>query len=427
MTLRLLATIPPGEMNAPLSPKTSLESLGIFGGQPLFSTPRPIGQLSAPDIDIYILSLRGIWERRWLSNDGPLVRELESRLGLYHETRHCIAVANAGLGIIMLLQFLANGRLGEVIMPAFSYRGLPHFARWAGQEPRFCDVEEKSQALDPRAVAAAINDRTTAILAVCNAHALGNIDELCRIARARDVPILFDSVNALGSTYRGRPLGSFGLAEIYSLHATKMLNGFEGGYITTNDGDLAEQLRWQRNFCLPGLAPPQVGHDDLILGMNAKLNELHAAMALLSLDQIDAVIDRNRQRFEAYQTMCTTLPGLRMLAPTDARERHNFSLAIMEVNESWPLSRDQTVALLRADGMEVSSYYDPTLVHSSAAIPGKPLPLLPVSDALSRRFMHLPSGELVSFDDIGRIAALLAFVAANGRDIAARLGEKRGA
>lgn len=402
--------------------KSSIDELAIFGGRPIFSSPRPIGQLAAPAIDDYLALLKEAFAARRLANDGPILLRLERRLAAFHETRHCIAVANAGLGITMLLQLLANGRRGEVILPGFSYRGLPHFVRWAGSLPRFCDVEEATHALDPKAVGAAVNDNTVAILAVCNCHSPGDIDALCRLAEARGVPIAFDSVYALGATYRGRRLGGFGCAEVYSLHATKLINGFEGGYITTDDGNLAEKLRWQRNFCFPELRPECTFDGDYVLGLNAKLNELHAAMALLSLDRFEEIVAGNCRRFRAYEAMCADLPGISMLSSQSGEEEQtNYGLAVAEIGEPWRLSRDQTVALMRAEGMVIAPYYSPPLHRSQPMPTGLPIPVLPVAEALSERFLQLPVGELVSLEDVAKIAELLGFVQANSDAVAARL------
>lgn len=405
--------------------KRSVDSLAIFGGAPLFAEPRPIGQLAAPDIDDYLALIKQAFDRRWLTNGGPIVERLEQRLADFHAARHCIAVANAGLGIIMLLRLLAGNRHGEVIMPAFSYRGLPHFARWANQTPRYCDVAVDSHALDPQAVDEAIGPQVTAILAVCNCHSPGDIDGLSRVAATRGIPILFDSVYAQGATYRGEILGGFGVAEVYSLHATKLINGFEGGYITTNDADLAAKLRWQRDFCLPGTRPPSMTESETILGLNAKLNELHAAMALLSLDRIDDTIARNRQRFEAYQQVCRQFPGFSLLVPPEPDQQRNYGLIVAEIAPSWPLSRDQTIAVLNAEGAAIAPYYSPPLHQSDHVSRSLPSRHLLVTESLATRFLQLPGGELVSLEDVATFSNLLAFLAENGAAVAAALTERR--
>ena len=355
-----------------------------------------------PPVDTYLALLRRAFDARCFSGNGPLVLELERRLAEYHGVRHCVAVANAGLDLVMLMRMFAGGRAGEVVMPAFGYNGLPHFAQWAGQMPRFCDVDAQTHGLDPRAVAQALSSQTTSILAVCNFHDAGAVEELCAVARAAGVPILFDSVNALGGTHRGRMLGSFGRAEVFSLHATKLLNGFEGGYITTDDAALANELRAQRD--------------------HARLNEVHAAMAIASLDDLDAVIQRNKARFDAYAEICTRLRGFELLRyRQEAGARHAFPLVVAAVSQEWPLTRDETVQVLRAEGAAIGAYYSPPLHRSAHAPPGLPVRTMPVSEALARRFVQLPAGELTSLDDIERIGGRLAFIQRHGAAIASRI------
>ena len=402
--------------------KRAVDELALFGGPKLFASPRPIGQLDAPPVEEYLALLRVPFEARYLSNDGPLVTRLEERLQDYHAVRHCIAVANAGLGLTMLMQLFARGREGEVVMPAFSYRGLPHFAQWAGQLPRFCDVDPVSHTLDPVALERCVTDRTTSILAVCNFNSPGALDEIFAVGERRNVPVLIDSVYGLGSSYKGKLLGGFGHAEVYSMHATKLLNGFEGGYITTNDDGLAAQLRWQRKSALHGLRPPSTGGWDYVLGLNAKLNELHAAMALLSLDRLERVINRNRERYEAYRDALAPIHGVRLLPYLDsASERRNFQMAVIEVTDEWPLTRDDTLALLRAEGAAISPYYSPPLHKSPHAPTGIEVPDLPVSEHLATRFIQLPVGELVSREDISEIGSFLRFIRDNHTGVAACL------
>ena len=207
-----------------------------------------------------------------------------------------------------------------------------------------------------------------------------------------------------------------------------MLNGFEGGYVTTDDDALASKLRWARNFSLPGLAPPDIADDDRLLGMNAKLNELHAAMALLSLHRYDDIVRGNKARYDAYERACAGIPGLRLVPFADAdSEQRNFGLVLLETAEDWPLSRDATVALLKAEGAAISAYYSPPLHRSEHCPAGIAVPDLPVSDSLARRFLQLPSGDFVSEDDTGAVGALLRFVGARGTAIAARLAAGKAA
>lgn len=204
------------------------------------------------------------------------------------------------------------------------------------------------------------------------------------------------------------------------MHATKLLNGFEGGYITTNDDRIAALLRWQRNFCLAGFEPGGAEADEVLaLGLNAKLNEIHAAMALLSLDQLDETVNRNRARASAYRVIFDALPGIEPMLSPRGEALSNCARLVAEVTMPWPLSRDEMVALLRAEGMPVAAYYHP-LLHWSDASGARPRQHLPVSETLARRFLQFPAGDLLSISDIEAIGALLAFVAANGDAIRSR-------
>ncbi len=402
--------------------KTIVDDLAILGGCKLFDQARPLGQLDSPPVEEYLALLKTSYDARWLSNDGPLVRQLEKKLCDYHNVRNVIAVANAALGLTMLTNIFSSGRKGEVIMPAFSYRGLPHFVQWAGQMPHFCDIDPITHGLDPKAVERSINKHTTSILAVCNFNSPGQIDELYKVSEEHGIPLFLDSVYGLGSTYKGTLLGGFAKAEVYSAHATKLLNGFEGGYITTNDDELADILRWQRNFTMLGLRPEGISDYGHVLGVNAKLNELHAAMALLSLERLDEVIARNQQRHETYCDRLDAVTGLSILPSLDSEsEKRNYQLVVVEVTDDWPFTRDETIRLLRAEGLAIGPYYSPSLHQSEHAPVGMFIPHLPVSEGLSRRFFQLPVGELISIEDICRIGRLLVFLSNNWEQIMKQL------
>jgi dTDP-4-amino-4,6-dideoxygalactose transaminase len=402
--------------------KKTINDLAIFSGPRLFDSLRSIGQLTAPPVEAYLEILRTVYEARNLTNDGALVRRLEANLCDYHGVQNCIALANAGLGLTMLAQVFAGGRAGEVIMPAFSFRGLPHFVRWAGQIPRFCDVDETTHGLDPASVAAVISDRTTSILAVANFNSPGCIDELSELGDRHGIPVFLDSVYGLGCTYKGVMLGGYGRAEVYSLHATKLLNGFEGGYVTTNDDNLAEVLRWQRNFTFPGWRPETLEAGCHVLGTNAKLNELHAGMALLSLERLQQTIERNKSRYKVYQEIFNGLEGLTLLSCGDETgEQRNYEMVIVELGAGWPLDREQTLSLLRAEGCAIGPYYSPALHRSEHCPPGCGDLALPVAESLSNRYLQMPVGEQMSTGDINALGGLLRFARRHGEAISARL------
>ena len=395
--------------------KRALDDLALFGGTPLFATPRPQGQLSRGDSAVFFEHVRSIRESRRLTNHGPLVLRLEEELKRYHQVDHCISFCNACIGLIALF-CIAGGarRKGSILMPAFTYAGLPHLAQWAGLEPLFCDIDPATQTLDPDMVRQAVRPDTVAILAVHQANALCRIESLSEVAGQAGVPLIFDSVHGVHCTHGGRPIGRHGMAEVFSLHATKLINGFEGGYVTTNDASLAGVLRRMSHFGFEG--KDAVG----LLGLNGKLNEVHAAMALASLRSLDATVERNRQRLGLYEQCCNGIPGCR-IAPYPEGRQNNFSLVIMETDPERELGRDELVRILRSENAMATPYYSPPL-HLSEHMPeGLDAPSLPETEKAADRFLLLPAGDMVGHEDIRRIADLLSFVRQNEADLARRL------
>jgi dTDP-4-amino-4,6-dideoxygalactose transaminase len=369
--------------------------LAIHGGKPLFARPLTTGQLANRDPEKFFELASQAFERRWLSNQGPLLRELEERLSELHGTRHCIAVANACFALILAIRALARPKVRKVLMPSFTFRGLPHVVRWAGLEPCYCDVDPQRHTLAPESIARNLDSGVAAVLAVDNVNATCDIVALEKITRAAGVPLVLDSVYAVGASYGADPVGSRGNATVFSLHATKLINGFEGGYLTTNDDDLASALRSQRTFGF--------GHDGAPhqLGLNAKLNEIHAALALSNLPHVDSIIADNTARFAAYRRVFDGHPWISFADYTALGGNHG--LVLMKLGAECPYARDELIAILRAENALVRPYYSPHLQEAESA----DIADLPVTHRLSRQFIQMPVGDRVTVEDIERLAELL--------------------
>lgn len=397
--------------------KQHISDLALFGGTPIFATARPIGQLAMPDEEEFFRRARSIYDSKRITNNGPLVRELEGKLARIHQVENCVAFANACLCIVVLLEILSDGRSGEVIMPAFTYAGLPHLAQWAGQMPCFCDIEHDTHTLDPTEVGKCINKNTTSIMAVHQVNSPCKIEDLEVIALKHNVPLFYDSVHGVHCTYKGRPIGGFGRAEVFSLHATKLLNGFEGGYITTNDRHLADVLRQKRNFGIVGEA------DIVTIGLNAKLNELHAAAAMACLKGQKEIIERNRCRLDAYHKEFQGIPGLSWIPYQDKEERMNYEFSLLNIGPDFPFERDYIVNMLRAENAMAQPYYSPPLHLSQHCPKSITPPLLPVTENLARTIIQMPVGELVSLEDIAIMGDFFRFIYNHAKNIRQRLME----
>lgn len=363
---------------------------------------------------------RIFFERHQYTNDGALVKQLEHRLAEFHQTDFCIAFCSGFWALALAISALARPGKSEIVMPSFTYRRMADIAAWTKLKPHFCDVEEKTLANSAATVRPCINDDTALILGVHPIVNFCDIDGLVDLAKEKDIPLLFDSVESVYESSAGRKIGCFGAAEIFSLGASKLVNGFEGGYLTTNNAHLAERLALMRGFGFKG-------QDNIAVpgGLNAKLNEIHAAMALSGLDDLEDQVARNRQRYLTYQRLLAPIKGMRLLE-FDKDHNPGYKNIVIEILEDWPLSRADTVSILNAEMILARAYYTPPLHRKHMAYPHVPVEL-PVTDRLAERFILPPCGHLVSDGDIADIVGLLSFLHANAPAINARLDQHRGA
>lgn len=289
--------------------------LAILGGRPRFPNPLHVGRPNIGDRDAFLSRVGDMLDRRWFSNDGPMVREFEHRIAEYVGVRHCVAMCNATVALEIAVRAL--DLRGEVIVPAYTFVATAHALQWQEITPVFADMDPATHTIDPAGVERLITPRTSAIIGV---HVWGrgcDTEALDRIARKHGLTVLYDAAHAFACSRGGRMIGSFGACEVFSFHATKFLNSFEGGAVVTDDDALADRLRLMRNFGFAGL-------DRVVyLGVNGKLTEVCAAMGLASLDGIDAIIDVNRANYLAYRQHLAGLPGVSLI-DYDHGERCNY-------------------------------------------------------------------------------------------------------
>ncbi len=374
------------------------------------SLKRPLIHVGRPnigDVEALVARVRAMCERRWLSNDGQLVQEFEQRVAQIANVKHCVAMCNATVALEIAIR--ATSLSGEVIVPSYTFVATAHALQWQEITPVFCDIDPLTHNLDPAKVEQLITPRTTGIIGVhiwgrgCDTAALADI------TKRRGLKLMFDASHAFGCTHQGRPIGSFGLAEVFSFHATKFINCAEGGAVVTNDDELAAKMRLMRNFGFSG-------YDRVIyIGTNGKMNELSAAMGLTSLDSLEHFVDVNRRNYEAYKTQLQGIPGIRLLEHPDA-ERSNFQYVVLDVDESvCGLTRDQIVQVLHLNNILARRYFFPGVHRMEpyrSYYPNTHL-MLPVTEQVVQRVIVLPTGTAVDRDDIIRIAQILRSVVAD--------------
>jgi len=399
--------------------KTELGDLGIFGGHPAFDQPLHVGRPNIGNRARLMERLNEMLDRRWLSNNGPFVQEFERAIAAYLGVKHCIAMCNGTVALEITIRAL--GLRGEVIVPSFTFIATAHALQWQEITPVFCDIDPKTHTLDPEEVGRMVTPRTTGIVGV---HVWGtpcNVEALERVAQRHKLALMFDASHAFGNSYRGRMIGNFGRAEVFSFHPTKFFNAFEGGAVVTNDGELAAKIRLMKNF---GFA----GYDNVIdIGTNGKMSESAAAMGLTNLESVDEFVAANRRNYLTYRRELEGLPGIR-LYHHDEQEKHNFHYIVVEIDrEVAGISRDQLVEVLHAENILARRYFYPGC-HRMAPyrqyFPHAGL-LLPETEALTERVMVLPNGTAVSEQDIQGICSVIRLALTHGDELSRRLAERR--
>jgi dTDP-4-amino-4,6-dideoxygalactose transaminase len=399
--------------------KTRLDDLAVLGGAPAFSEPLHVGRPNIGDRERLLARIGDVLDRRWLTNDGPYLLELERRLADYLNVRHCVAVCNGTVGLEIAIR--AAGLTGEVIVPSFTFIATAHALQWQGITPVFCDVDLGTHTLDPREVERALTPRTSGILGVHLWGRVCDVPALSAIARRHNLKLLFDAAHAFGCSSGGRMVGSFGDAEVFSFHATKIFNSFEGGAITTDDDELAARTRLMRNF---GFA----GYDEVIhLGTNGKMSEVSAAMALTSLEAMDTFLAASGRNYDVYLAYLGNACGIRMLTYDDA-ERSNHQYVVLEIDEAaTKLTRDELVELLWTENVRARRYFYPGCHRMEPYRTLFPYAAnrLPRTELLCRRVMTLPSGMTISTGEIGTICAIIRFALSHPREVSAALADRR--
>lgn len=393
--------------------KQNPSDLAILGGAPAFAEPLHVGRPNIGDRSRFLQHLTQILDRRWLTNDGPALREFEQRIAGLLGVRHCVAVTNGTVALELTIRALALR--GEVIVPAFTFVATAHALQWHGITPVFCDIDPVTHTIDPEAVEAAIGPNTTGIIGV---HVWGHpcdIVALTAIARRHRLHLLFDAAHAFGCSYRGELLGRFGDAEILSFHATKFFHTLEGGAVVTNNDDLARQLRLMRNF---GFA----GYDRVVsIGINAKMTEVAAAMGLTNLDSLDTFVAVNRRHYDQYRQTLAGLPGITPVE-YDTRERSNYQYVVIQVDEARAgLSRDELMEVLRAENVLVRRYFYPG-VHRMEPYRSR-LTTLPKTDHLCAQVLSLPTGTAVQAADVETICGIIRLAVTHAGDVRAVAAE----
>ena len=352
-------------------------------------------QPSLPPLNEVLELYRDVYNTGMITNSA-LVERLERALAERLGVKHVIAVSCCTSGLALLMKCL--GLRGEVILPSFTFFATGQAILWNGLTPVFADCQADTWNIDPTDVTHRITPVTSAIIGV---HMYGNpadVKELQTVAKDARVKLLFDAAHAMGSSYLGKPIGGFGDAEVFSMSPTKLLVAGEGGIVSTNDTALAHRMRAARNYGDVGAYNP------VLCGLNARMPEFNAALAIAGLRLIDEKIRRHNEIANEYRRQLSGIHGvlLQTVHHRNVSTYKDFSIHLTENICGW--SASALCAELGRRGIPTKRYFYPPL-HKQKIFAGLHTrfdrPLF-VTECVADGICSLPIYQSFSNEDVAR-------------------------
>lgn len=344
-----------------------------------------------PDLSEYVGYLEGIWERGWLTNNGPLVNKLEIELSKYLETPNVLYLNNGTFALQVAIKAL--DLTGEIITTPFSYVATTSSIVWEGCTPVFADIDSKTLNINPEEIESLITSSTSAILAT---HCFGNpcdISKIKEIATKHDLKVIYDAAHCFGSKYKGASIFNFGDICTTSFHATKLFHTIEGGAVFSENTEYLKKMAFMRNF----------GHDGTekfdCVGINGKNSEFHAAMGLVNLKHIDTILASRKEQCFFYDDKLKGLPLSRPYILPESDPNYSYYPVLFESHSQLM----KTMKVLNEHWIYPRRYFYPSL----NTLPYVDTQNMPVSEDISQRVICLPLYVSLSQDEQELITKLI--------------------
>jgi len=346
----------------------------------------------------------------WVAQ-GPRVAAFERAFATAMQAEHAVAVSSCTTGLHLAMVVVGVGPGDEVVVPSFSFIATSNAVRYVGAAPVFADVDVTTGNLTPETVAAALTERTRAVVVVDQGGVPVDLDAIRAVCDPRGITVVEDAACGAGSTYRSRPVGGGAEIAAWSFHPRKILTTGEGGMVTTSRRAWADRARTLREHAMSVsaadrhasvLAPPE-SYDEV--GFNFRMTDLQAAVGIVQLGRLPEVVARRRELAATYAKFLAEVPGLRTVADPPWGES-NFQSFWVEVGEDYPLDREGLLErLAHADVSArrgvMSTHRQPPYV--GVAAPGS----LPVTEHLTDSTLILPLFHQMDETQQGRVVDVL--------------------
>lgn len=358
-----------------------------------------VTQSSMPPYEEYIEAIKPLWESHWLTNMGTYHKQLEEALKEYLDVPELSLMVNGHMALELAIQSFDFPEGSEVITTPFTFISTTHAIVRNRLKPVFCDVKEEDGTIDETKIEDLITEHTVAIVPV---HVYGNVcnvEEIQRIADKYNLKVIYDAAHAFGVTYKGKGIGNYGDASIFSFHATKVFNTIEGGAVTFSDHKMYEKLYNLKNFGIRG--------EELVtsVGANAKMNEFCAIMGLCNLKHLDEAIQARKERFEYYVGQLQDFKEIRILKKIEESNNYSYFPILFDMNISD--KRDEVYNYLKENNIYCRKYFYPITADAACFKNRYKNTYLPIARELTKRVLVLPLYEKLELYNIKRICSIM--------------------
>ena len=356
---------------------------------------------SMPSFEEYCEEIKDLWDSHWLTNMGVKHQQLEKQLKSYLNTPYVTLYTNGHLALENVIAAMDFPVGGEVITTPFTFASTTHAIVRNGLVPVFCDINDVDYTLDVSKIEGLITEKTCAIVPVHVYGSICDVDGIQKIADRYGLKVIYDAAHAFGVTYKGKGIGNFGDASMFSFHATKVFNTIEGGAVTFTDDSLNGVLYYMKNFGIRG--PENV----VFVGGNAKMSEFQAAMGICNLRHVDQEIQKRGVVADRYRRRLSGVKGIRL---TEWQQGVKTNYAYFPVVfDGYKYSRDEIFEMLAKEGIVARKYFYP-LTNSYECY--KDLPTAgeektPIAKYIADCVLTLPLYADLSPEDVDRICDIL--------------------
>lgn len=315
-------------------------------------------------------------------------RDLFEELKKYHDTRYIVSYSSGFWALVQAIKAKSLSSKTDVIIPSFTYRRLADVVAWANKTPKFVDVEENTLTPNVQMIEDAIDDNTSLILGVHPIVNCCDVEGYIKLSQRKNIPIIFDAVESVHETINQKRIGSFDVGEVFSLHASKLINGSEGGYVCTSDKEFFNKLVEQKK-----LSKKQNNF--------LEFNKLNAVHAISSLRKIKELIQHNLSIYKEYEKLLKNHKLLSLLKFDESNDT-SYKNIVVKIDQNSPISRDKIISELNKMNIFARAHYFPALHDKNYQYKVK-VTCLEITNKIKEQYLNLPCGFRTTLNDVKHV------------------------